>query len=219
MNIKDIIKLIYIKLKWGHKIKLNLTCKISINSSFEGLNKIYPYSSFNGKMGLGTYIGEYSNISGSIGRFCSIAPHVKVIQGIHPYQEPYATTSPFFYSSLKQNGKSLYKKSIFKEFTYADENNKYPVIIGNDCWIGYGANLIAGVTIGNGAIVLAGAIVTKDVPPYAIVAGIPAKIIKYRYSNEDIDFLLQTKWWNKSINWLINNKEALTNLILLKKII
>ena len=99
----------------------------------------------------------------------------------------------------------LHRRS-FKEFTYADENNKYPVIIGNDCWIGYGANLIAGVTIGNGAIVLAGAIVTKDVQPYAIVAGIPAKIIKYRYSNEDIDFLLPTKLWNKSINWLINNK-------------
>ena len=69
--------------------------------------------------------------------------------------------------------------------------------IGNDVWIGLNATILDGVTIGDGAIVAAGAVVTKDVPPYAVVAGVPAKIIKYRFTESQIDFLLKFRWWEK----------------------
>ena len=187
-----------------------------MRSYFEGLNAIYSNSEFDGYLGLGSYISNNCNIYGKIGKFCSIAPYVKVITGTHPYTYPFTTTSPYFFSNLKQNGKSLYDKSIFEEFKYAKDN--YPIIVGNDCWIGYGAKIISGIKINNGAVILAGAVVTKDVPAYAIVGGVPAKIIRYRYDEETINFLLEIKWWNKDITWLIANKELLIDIEKFKKI-
>lgn len=140
-----------------------------------------------------------------------------VVSGVHPITRPFVTTSPFFYSSKGQNGHRLYDKSLIEEVRYADESRRYSVVIKNDCWIGYGAYLINGVTIGNGAIVLAGAVVTKDVPPYAIVGGVPAKVIKYRYDEETIDLLLKSKWWEKDIEWLTLNKELFVDLDLFVK--
>ena len=77
--------------------------------------------------------------------------------------------------------------------------------IGNDVWIGLNATILDGVTIGDGAIVAAGAVVTKDVPPYAVVAGVPAKIIKYRFTESQIDFLLKFRWWEKDRKWIQQN--------------
>ena len=105
---------------------------------------------------------------------------------------------------------------VFEEFSYADEDKKFQVIIGNDCWINANVTIISGVTIGDGAVVLAGAVVTKNVPPYSIVGGVPAKILKYRYSEEDIKFLLKTQWWNKEDFWLKQNSFLLTNIEKLK---
>lgn len=84
------------------------------------------------------------------------------------------------------------------------------MIIGNDCWIGYKSSIISGVTIGDGAVVLAKALVTKDVPPYAIVGGVPAKIIGYRYTQDQINKLLAIKWWN----WPLNKIKENSNLFL-----
>lgn len=212
---KKIIKYIILKIKWKNTLSLKFSSSISLRSYFEGMNAIYSNSEFDGYLGLGSYISNNCNIYGKIGRFCSIAPYVKVITGTHPYTYPFTTTSPFFFSSLKQNGKSLYDKSIFNEFRYAKGN--YPIIIGNDCWIGYGATIISGIKINNGAVILAGAVVTKDVPAYAIVGGVPAKIIRYRFDEETIKFLLEIKWWNKDINWLIANKELLIDIENFKK--
>lgn len=214
--VKRIIKYIILKIKWGNTLSLNFSSSISLRSYFEGLNAIYSNSEFDGYLGLGSYISNNCNIYGKIGKFCSIAPYVKVITGTHPYTYPFTTTSPYFFSNLKQNGKSLYDKSIFEEFKYAKDN--YPIIVGNDCWIGYGAKIISGIKINNGAVILAGAVVTKDVPAYAIVGGVPAKIIRYRYDEETINFLLEIKWWNKDITWLIANKELLIDIEKFKKI-
>lgn len=79
---------------------------------------------------------------------------------------------------------------------YAGNDKKFGVIIGNDVWIGHGATIMGGVTIRDGAIVAANATVTRDVPPYAIVGGLPAKVLSYRFSEAQINALLKIKWWD-----------------------
>ena len=88
--------------------------------------------------------------------------------------------------------------------------------IGNDVWIGENVFFQGGVIIGDGAVVLAGAVVTKNVPPYAIVGGVPAKVLKYRYDEETIKFLLGFKWWDKDVNWLRDNWQLLCDIDKLK---
>lgn len=200
-----------------HKCRFYFSSNISLKSTVEGMNSIDRYSLFYGHLGIGSYIGKHCTIYGNIGRFCSIADYVTIVIGVHPYTYPYATTSPFFFSNGKQNGHSLYKKSIFEEYRYSDKEKKIPVIIGHDCWIGYGAKIIAGINIGNGAIILAGAVVTKDVPAYAIVGGVPAQIIKYRYDRDTIELLEKFEWWNKDIEWLKSHKNLLIDIELLKQ--
>ena len=207
----NLIRYIQSKYRFGRKVQFKFSSKISDKSVFEGANKIGSHTIFDGKMGFGSYIGWNSEISANIGRYTSIAPWVRVNNGVHPFTYPYIATSPMFYSTQKQNGYSFTKKNLFKEFV--DK-----VIIGNDVWINENVFLVGGINIGDGAIVLAGAVVTKDVPPYAIVGGVPAKILRYRYSEEDIKFLLNLKWWNKDANWLCNNYELLLNIDKLKDI-
>lgn len=176
-------------------------CSIGINSYFEGLNKIGERSAFDGCMGYGSYIGANCNISGRIGRYCSIAGNVNVLTGTHPI-EKFVSTHPAFYSLLKQNGDTYTNVQRFDEFLYVDKKLKHSVIIGNDVWIGCGVTLIGGITIADGSVVLAKSIVTKDVLPYTIVCGNPAKPIKKRFNDEMIQFLIAYKWWDKPENWL-----------------
>ena len=161
-------------------------------------------------MGYGSYIAPHCEIVANIGRFTSIAPYVRTNRGLHPYTFPYATTCPMFFSTQRQNGHTFADRMMFDEL----RNN---TIIGNDCWIGENAFLVGGITIGDGAVVLAGSVVTKDVPPYAIVGGVPAKVIKYRYDEDTIRFLLDFKWWEKDIKWLQQNWELLCNIEEMKR--
>jgi len=127
----------------------------------------------------------------SIGAFCSINHRALIgTEGNHPMS--FISTHPFIYN-LERNPsiKEEYRQIGIKERLLVNKE----VIIENDVWIGANAIILPGVTIGNGAIIGAGAIVTKDVPPYAIVGGIPAKVIKYRFSKEMIDFLQELEWW------------------------
>ena len=201
--IKHLIKVLVFKYRWRGKLLFDYSCKISNRSIFEGMNKLYGNVVFDGYLGKGSYIARNSMIIGKVGRYTSIASCCTVILGIHPYTYPYVSTSPVFFSLLKQNGHSFTENQLFVEHNYAE--GKYPVIIGNDCWIGYGVKMVSGVRIGDGAVVLAGSVVTKDIPPYAIVGGIPAKVIKYRYSEEDVAYLLNVCWWNKDVEWLREN--------------
>lgn len=208
MFIKRISKYIYLKLKWKRKCKFSLSTNISLHSTFEGMCQIHPHTTFHGHIGIGSYIGSYSSLSAEIGRFTSIAPYVRCNCGIHPYKEPFVSTSPCFFSlnpSKSQCGSTFAKKQIIQEMKYYNKEKKIAIKIGSDCWIGEGAFFIGGVEIADGAVVLAHAVVTHNVPPYAIVGGVPAKVIGYRYDEETIQFLLKVKWWNKPIQWLKEN--------------
>lgn len=208
--IKRVIKYLLIRLKFRDKVRFSNSCIISFESYFEGANKIYPHTLFSGKMGYGSYIGSHCSIAANIGRFTSIAPYVRTNSGIHPYTYPYATTCPMFFSTRKQNGKTFAEKMLFEEVLSCPE-------IGNDCWIGENVFIAGGVIINDGAVVLAGAVVTKDVPPYAIVGGVPAKVIKYRYDDETIQFLLKLEWWKKDIEWIRDNWKLFSNIENLKE--
>jgi len=158
----------------------------------------------NTKVGFLTYIGPRSKFENAkIGKYCSIAADVEVLAGNHP-TNVFVSTHPIFFSERTFAGLSYGSDNSFDEFTYVSgiPAGKYFVVIGNDVWIGTGAKIINGITIGDGAIIAAGAVVIKDVPPYAVMGGVPAKIIKYRFDQNDIDFLLRFKWWDKSEEWL-----------------
>ena len=100
----------------------------------------------------------------------------------------------------------LNKKDVTKSW-----DNKGDIIIGNDVWIGYEAVILSGVTIGDGAIIGTRALVTKDVPPYTIVGGMPAKIIRKRFEEETINLLLEKKWWNWSREKIAKNIKNIQN--------
>lgn len=158
-----------------------------INSKIEKTVKLYPpYQICNSEVGDYSYISQNSIIKNtSIGKFCSIGPNLVCGWGIHPTNG--ISTAPMFYSTLKQNGITLSKENKIKEFL--------PITVGNDVFIGMNVSILDGVTIGDGAVIGAGAVINKDVPPYAIVVGCPAKIINYRFDNKIISELLSIKWW------------------------
>ena len=144
----------------------------------------------NSTIGAYTYISKNSLIQNvTIGNYCSISQEVICGLGNHPLD--YFSTSPLFYHSINTFGINV----IGNDGGYKDYQ---PIKIGNDVWIGARAIILDGVTIGDGACIAAGAIVTKNVPSYAIVAGIPAKIIRYRIPEEKQIILINTKWWNLS---------------------
>lgn len=123
-----------------------------------------------------------------IGRFCSIACGAKFLFNSANHTASSLSTYPFplFFEEW-----GLDKKEVA-----ASWDNKGDIVVGNDVWIGYEAVIMAGVTIGDGAIIGARAVVTRDVLPYTIVGGVPAKLIRKRYSEETIDLLSKLKWWD-----------------------
>ena len=200
-GIKQLLKRWILRLKWHGKLQLEQGCDIALQAQFEGMNKIYSHSSFGGILGYGSYIGHYSNLTAKIGRFCSISNHVICNHGIHPFQAPFATTSPCFFSLRKQNGATFATQQMLNEIRTTDNEGSFGCEIGNDVWICEGVFINGGIHIADGAVVLAHAVVTKDVPPYAIVGGVPAKIIGYRYDEATIKWLLNVQWWNNPIAW------------------
>ena len=141
----------------------------------------------NSTIGRNTYISENSVlVNCAIGRFCSIASGVRVADGTHP-SSVFVSTCPSFFSIRRQNGQSFVNRNKYPEVIQVEGRS---AIIRNDVWIGSNAIVRGGVIIGDGAIVAMGAVVTKDVPPYAVVAGVPARVIKYRFNEEQIARLL-----------------------------
>ena len=204
----------------GDKVKFWYSTHISYRCRFEGLNMVGEQTSFFGSLGYGSYVGGGSLVSAEIGRFTSIGPRCKYINATHAYKSPFATTCPLFFS---QNGNgnvqgvTFAKKQMIEEFKYYDKDRELVNKIGNDCWLGSDVTLIGGVEIHDGAVVLAHAVVTKDVPAYAIVGGVPAKVIGYRYDDDTIQFLQKIQWWNNSPEWFDENWHLLNDIEGLKK--
>jgi acetyltransferase-like isoleucine patch superfamily enzyme len=194
-------------------VSVKRNVKFNRNTVFEGGNKIYKNCNIsNTYIGFGTYLANDTNLPNCrIGRYNSIASHVTAIIGHHPLR-PFVSTHPAFFSTLKQAGFTYVEKNKFNELKYADKHKKYSIIIGNDVWIGFGAKLMEGIRIEDGSIIAAGSVVTKDVPPFEIWGGVPAKKIKDRFPNEEKDRLLKIKWWNKDESLLKRNVDKFENV-------
>ena len=200
--LKNYLKNKIISIKY--KVKIGDHSTIGYTSIFEGKNSIGSNTVFDGFLGRGSYIGSRAWVERAyIGRYSSIANGVTVAIGRHPKEM--VSQHTMFYSTAKQNGYTYSTSDSYDERKYADTANKYDVVIGNDVWVGAGATILGGVTIGNGAVIGAGAVVTRNIPDYAIVVGVPAKVVKYRFSKELIEAFLEFKWWSKTEEWLTTN--------------
>lgn len=132
-----------------------------------------------------------------IGKFCSFAPNVTIMLGNGDHRPDFVTTYPF--------------NILFDEFSHIPKfpATKGDVIIGNDVWVCQGALILSGVTIGDGAVIGANSVVTKEVEPYSIVAGNPAKQVRKRFDQKTIDALLDIRWWNWNIRQIQRNMPTL----------
>lgn len=158
---------------------------------------------YDSKMGRYSYCGKnFVSWHCEIGSFCSISWNVSIGGANHDYQR--VTTHAFLYA--KQFGLMGNHKEGYDRF-------KDKCCVGNDVWIGANAIICRGVNVGDGAVIAAGAVVTKDVPPYAIVGGVPAKVIKFRFSQNIIKRLNSIKWWNFPIDFIKSNFDLFNSKI------
>lgn len=157
-------------------------------SSFAGFNRLAVGTVvIDSKVGRCSYIGGGRVQSCDMGNFCSIGSRTR-IGGLGRHPTNWLSTHPVFFSTIAQAGITFAERPYFHE--------SHRVNVGNDVWVGAGAMVLDGVRIGDGAIVAAGAVVTRDVEPYAIVGGVPARVIRYRYDSASITSLLELCWWN-----------------------
>lgn len=185
----------------GHYIKgmvMNLfNPKISLFSFVSANNHIDPRAVIyrmvkmkSSSIGRYSYVGNDTDVEcADIGQFCSISDHCRI--GMSGHSLSYLSTSPIFTQTINGLQECWIDKDVFEH-----KSEEERVFLGNDVWVGSHVLINGGVTVGHGAVIGAGAVVVKDVPPYAIVGGVPAKVIRYRFSLEVIEKLLELQWWN-----------------------
>ncbi len=157
------------------------------------------------RLGRHTYVAYDSILQhATVGRYCSIGPECRAGLGRHPLVNVVSTHPAFFAAANVSMYESFVARTTFEQTR--------PVTIGHDVWIGARATLLDGVTVGDGAVVAAGAVVTKDVPPYAIAAGVPARVVRYRADPDQIDRLLRLRWWDRDDDWVRRNAHRFGDL-------
>ncbi len=196
MFIKSFIRYIYINIEarkrgfitYNFNIPLEIIPHIGVGAlinretCFEGKSNI--------EIGAHTYINGGHIYNGKIGKFCSIGYGVTIGPGEHHLNR----ISTFPISSR-----------LLEKYDYSEFKDKGITEIGNDVWIGNNVIIMQGVKIGDGAVLAAGSVVTKDIPPYVIAGGVPASFIRSRFSDKVIEKLLELKWWNHSLKWIIEH--------------
>lgn len=189
-------------LLWRLKLKKNLpgfsahwsSCS-DASSTFDGYNSIGRRCLvINSKIGRFSYVAADTKIiRANIGSFCSIGQESQ-LGGLATHPLNWLSTHPGFYSTRRQANISFTENDLFLD--------QKSIEIGHDVWVGARVMILDGCKIGNGAVIAAGAVVVKDVPAYAVVGGVPARIIKYRFEPDVIDFIQKMQWWNLNINEL-----------------
>lgn len=169
--------------------------KISFLSLFDRASEIHQLAKINrfsliknSFIDAFSYVGPNSTLINSrVGKFCSISKNVSIGAYLHPTD--FLSTNPIFYRKYNGTGTTWVQGNFF--------NDESPITtIGHDVWIGMNVTIMGGINVGDGAIIAAHAVVTKDVPPYAIVAGVPAKVVKFRFESDAIEKLSAIKWWD-----------------------
>lgn len=178
--------------------------------TFEGHNLVGRNTMLlNCHLGVGTYISENVVLKGvKIGKFCSLGSRIFNTAGNHP-SSIYVSTHPAFFSTRQQAGFTFSDKNFFEELKFVEN---FLVKIGNDVWIGDDVTIQDGVTIGDGAIIGAKSLVTRDIEPYTVNVGIPCKPVRYRFNKEEIEFLLNYKWWERDFDWLQKHSHLFQNI-------
>jgi len=207
-QIAKIIIALYYKARYWNKCKIQILSSTIINHCvFEGENIIGKNSYLNNTtVGLGSFMGYGAEFKKCrIGKFCSIGNNVKVISANHPLNM--VSTHPAFYSGTYPF--SFFIFSEFREHLFTESG--FECEIGNDVWIGDNVLIKGGIKIGDGAVIGMGSIVLHDVEPYSIVAGVPARLIRKRFSDDIINSIQNSGWWDKPKSWLSNNAKYFSN--------
>ncbi|UPO97396.1 CatB-related O-acetyltransferase [Cetobacterium somerae] len=181
-------------------------------ASFEGANRVGMNSSIRKiKIGYGSYIGKNCMLNAAkVGKFCSLGNNIKIISGNHPTKD-YVSTHPFCYSTtFKREGLNFQKHIKFDDLLKIDNNTS--IVIGNDVWIGDNVLILGGIKIGDGVVIGCGSVITRDIEAYSIVVGVPGKVLRKRFTDKQIQFLEEFKWWNKEIEWIEKNIENFSNI-------
>lgn len=193
-----IVTKIYYQTKyWGNHLRIGYNSYVR-NAVFGRYNYIGKNVYLvNSELGDFSYLSDSSSITHStIGKFCSIGPNVRFAPGRHPSTK-FVSTSPATFAPPDYIKKTFTSESLYE--------GNVKVTIGNDVWIGANCIVLDGITIGDGAIIAANSVVTKDVEPYYIVGGSPAKLLKKRFDDDEIKKLLDIKWWDKGDEWIQEN--------------